>query len=568
MKKFFAVILACACALGLFVGASPLPIRASAETVTGAKLEYFELNQPVCVAKDGEFIYIAEKELIVIYHDDTYNKIPMQGFSIESIAKCGNHLLVLSLGGLYSLNLATLEVALLSSPQPDVVNFTDISSFAVSGNYFAVITNSRQVCLFNVTDEENFLFQLHSNGDLTVDSSSQLALTPDLILFYYSELQGNIYMLDLNSGMQGPYKKAQPNGVDCFAYNDSFYYKTDDVIYSLGNNLLNDLPETVVDLSALGITDSGDFFIKDNLILVCDTKNDRVLEYDVTQGKLTGFEVSFTKIDLPDEFKISHNATPNFVQIPKGVILYDIDLVGSQEKGYFVFNGYHNQSEAQEYLVVDEISNAYYLIAGEVVALVLKEDFTPAPIVLNDVNGVGYFTSTANIYLQPRLTKEFVSYQIEKHSAVNVVCNFSLSGINYSLVKQGEKVGFIPSSFIVESLQTLPDYYAYRTANLTNKACEVYEDSACTTVIDTLPAYAQVIISEELDGVYQVVYGNTVGYIKKSSIQKRGFFTNKIALVIILLAVALLVSAIHLEIKYLYTKKKDILPTKKVEKKQ
>lgn len=555
MKKFTALTILFTVALLVCLPFASAPKTANAETITGAKLEYFELNDPKCVWRDGEIVYIAEKELIVIYHNDTYKKVPLEGFSVESIAKCGNHLLILSSSCLYSLNLATFECALLDYPDNANVDFTNIASFAVNGNHFAVSNNDRRILIFEVTDSENFLFNLKYSDELAVDCSYQLALTEDLSIYYFSPTQKALYFLDNEAGMQGKYTQIQLDNVDCFAFDCTFYYKTNDVIYSLGKSLKNDKPVQVVDLTKLGITNSGDFFISGDKILICNTEGDAVLEYCVSDAKLTGFEVSFTKISLPEGFEIEFNQNPQFITVTAGTKLYDIHLKNSFTNGYFVFNGYHSQQKTNDYLVVSEVSNAYYLIAGDVVALVLKDDFTPQTIPQTTKNSIGYLTSNATLYLQPRLTKEFASFKVAKFDQVQVLYSITLSGVEYSLVSVNNSKAFIPSSFLVPSLKVLPTYHDFETATTINKSITVYTDKDLTTAKENLPARTQVIVLEKQGDIYKISYGEEIGYISASNLAKRGATTNKIVMVVIILAFSLLVTALFFEKKYLFIKK-------------
>ena len=102
----------------------------------------------------------------------------------------------------------------------------------------------------------------------------------------------------------------------------------------------------------------------------------------------------------------------------------------------------------------------------------------------------------------------------------------------------------------------LPEYNSFETANVTNKTVNLYEDEACTKVIATIPANTQVLITHKGDSAYKVICGEHSGYLLKADIQKRGALTNKRVTVIILLAIALFVTAIYFEKKYVFNKKK------------
>lgn len=559
MKKIFAltILILSMLTVSLFYGGN-FAVNVHAETVTGAKLEYFELNKPLCVWRENNIVYIAEKELVVIYHNDTYKKVPFDGFNIQNIAKCGNHLLILSNSELRSLNLTTYESALLSLPNNPEIDFNNISSFAVSGNHFAINTNDRQIFLFEVTDTQNFVFNLVHSNTLTLDCSSQLALSPELQIYYHSPAQQNLHLLDTETSMQGPFQKVNAvNNVEHFAFdNNVFYYKANNVIYSLTNNLANASPQIILDLNSFGFEQSGDFFIQNDKLLICNTLGDAVVEYDLLTSALTGFEISFTKIDLPSDFAITYNPNPQFITAQQNVKLYDINLKDSFTKGYFVFNGYHEQAETRDYLVISEISNSYYLVAGDVVALVLKEDFSPVDIPKTNLNSVGFVTTNAKTYMQPRLSSEFASFTVAQFEQVNVICSFTLGDIDFSLISKNKQFGYIPSSFIVSSLKEAPSYNSFETATTVNKKINVYSDLSCQTMQDTLPNRTSVLIVEKSNDVYKIIYGDKVGYIKKENVEKRGKTTNKIVFVVFLLALGFLFTALHFEGKYLYTKKR------------
>ena len=561
MKKL--LIFACL-AICIFLGALTNGANlktVNAETLTGAKLQYFELNNPLCVARDGEVVYIAEEQLLVIYCDDTYHKIdlaPYGDFKVKQIAKCGDFLLTLYGNTLFALNLSDYSFSPVSYPADSAISFDNIDCFAVNNNHFAILNNERNIFVFELNDGEELSFDLIFMPDQASDRSDCLALTDELNVFYHSKNQSAIFHIIKESGMQGSFKAFTLSEVDCFAYDNEFFFKSANVIYKLGSSLNSSTPEVVVDLTCLNIINSGDFFISNGKILICDTQNDRIVEYDINQGGLTQFEISFTKIDFPEDFEISFNDKPEYLAISAGVKLYDIDLLKSQTLGYFSFNGYHTQKNDGEYLVVAQIAD-YYVITGEVTALVLTQDFEPELIKQATVDKIAYLTTDAKAYLQPRLTKEFASFELKRFSAVEVLTTLTLSNVEYSLIKQGENVGYIPSSFLVSALNKLPEYNSFETANVANKTVNLYEDEACTILLTSIPANTQVLITNKGEKAYKVICGEHSGYLLKDDIQKRGTLTNKRVAVIILLAIAVFITTLHFEKKYVFNKKKHTL---------
>ena len=446
----------------------------------------------------------------------------------------------------------------MSYPADSAISFDNIDCFAVNNNHFAILNSERNIFVFELNDGEELSFDLIFMPDQASDRSDCIALTDELNVFYHSKNQSAIFHIIKESGMQGSFKAFTLSAVDCFAYDNEFFFKSANVIYKLGSSLNSSTPEVVVDLTSLNIINGGDFFISNGKILICDTQNDRIIEYDINQGGLTQFEISFTKIDFPEDFEISFNDKPEYLAISAGVKLYDIDLLKSQTLGYFSFNGYHTQKNDGEYLVVAKISD-YYVITGEVTALVLTQDFEPELIKQATVGKTAYLTTDAKAYLQPRLTKEFASFELKRFSAVEVLTTLTLSNVEYSLIKQGENVGYIPSSFLVSALNKLPEYNSFETANVANKTVNLYEDEACTILLTSIPANTQVLITNKGEKAYKVICGEHSGYLLKDDIQKRGTLTNKRVAVIILLAIAVFITTLHFEKKYVFNKKKHTL---------
>lgn len=537
---------------------------AHAEIVTSSKLEYFELDKPLFAVRNEEKVFIAEKERIVIFYDDVYHEIVLKeklpqtevDFDIKNIAICANNLLILSNNTLYALNLETYTLAPLIYESDERVDFSSVHAFAVNGNHFVINDKNSAIFLFEITENG---VELKSNyyGTITVAPTSHIALSNDFCVYYYGPTQDYNSLYYISNLGQNFYKFPLENA-NCFAFDNLLYFKAGNVIYSIGSDPSVDIPTTVIDLEMLGITDSVGFSVSNGKILICNTLNDCIVEYDIALGALTDFEISFTKISVPTDFEIKANFNPEYITVEKDELLYDINLPLSKTKGYFVFNGYHRQEKTSEYLVVATLSDLYYLVSGDVVALVLKENFTPMAIEKTAVNKPAYLTSSATTYRQPNLSNEFTSFKIEKLATVNILYTVQLRSVEYAILEYNGENAFLPMSFFVFELEKLPEYNTFETASTTNEEVFVFTSATCEEVQDTLSAFSKVMIVEKSDDVCKIIYNGKTGYILTSSLAKRGSFTIKIVAVILLLALSVFCSALYFEIKYLYTKKKRI----------
>lgn len=553
MRKFFIFTICIFTLLSVTILPNAKLVFAGSETIVTSRLEYFELDKPLSVDRDGDKVFIAQKNLIVIYHDQTYDKIEVVDGDISYIEKCGNHLLFLNGDKLYSLNLATYEIS--------TALFSGVNSFSVNNLQFA-INCDKMVEFFEVTDSENFLFSPLKptyQNDFSVpilEKSNAIALAENLTFYYYAFS----LVKDVDEGgRQGNTFDQMIDNLCQFCYTDNqLFFKTDKIIYSY--TFENSTVTPIVDLSAHGISSEGGFCVDGNKILICDTQNDRVVEFDTLTLALTGFEISFTKIDLPQDFDLTFNSEPMYITVNEGDRLYDINIDKSIENGYFLFNGYHNQDNEEKYLLLKEIQNSFYLIAGDCFALVLKENYSPTPIALSGCDNVGFITNRANCYNYPMLDSHFLSFGVEKHEQVRIVCTLSFNEVDYSIVDKNGNLGFIPSSFILSEIYTPDEYHDYRTATTIKRPVPVFDSNNLTQEIDTLDKFSSIVIINEEQNCYYISYnqGKSFGYIAKSSVTTKGSYTNKNVIVIILVAISMTVTGIFLAFKYLYQSKKKL----------
>lgn len=559
MKKFFAYLILI---LTLFaaVASSITDFSAekvNAESIVTSKLEYFELDKPLSVDRNGDKVFIAQKDTVIVYHDETYDTIDVKGGDISYVEQCGNHLLILNADKVHSINLSTDELS--------NALFENVSSISVCGNYFA-INQEQKVRVFNLTDKENFLYEeitpdyMSGDGDIFIlNSSNALALAQDLTFYYFATDNKTIQDMDAK-GRQGSTFDTTFASVEQLFFDNNLnvlYFKTENLIYRY---LLNDKKlELVLDLSKRKLSIKGKFCIDDNLLLYCDTDNDRVIEFDLQTLSPTGFEISFTKINLPQEFSIDYDCTPTFITVNEGDRLYNINLTSSIDKGYFLFNGYHKQDYTANYLVIKEINSTYYLISGECFALVLKEDYATNAIALTEkTQTYRYTTNSGKVYKYPQLLSEFASFKFEKHEKVEITHTLSFNGIDYAIVKNDTESGFIPTSFLIEEIYSEPDFNSFTTATTSRNATDVYTDLNFKNKTDELKRFTSVVVLEEFENGYLIKYnGEKTGYVQKDALVKRGSYTDKIVAAVILLTLSLTITAVHFELKYLYRRKKN-----------
>ncbi len=512
---------------------------------TGKNLQYFELKNPVSVYRENEKIYIAEPTLLVIYENDTYSTIELSGFNVKHIEKCGNLMLILSNDNLYAVDLTVNE--LLSAPL-----FEKVNAFSVNND--TIILNIENKVIFAKLDESGVSFTEYTpkcESEL-VGNASALCLynTQTSETYYYSN--GNMIRLISNrtttivSDKYSDVRQIKRIG-------DQVYFSTESAVYKINADEYD--AELVFSSATLGIAKLKDFFISDNLMLLCDEQGDRVIEYDLNAKAFTGFEISFTKIPLPENFSFSLSVEPCYVVIEKGTELYDINLDKSLSSSHFVFNGYFLQKTEDKYLVLKQTED-YYLISGEKIALVLKDDYEPINFEMQYQNNKKMLISNdLRAFLLPDLNDLLAAFKLKSKDEVTLLKTLSVGGVSFALIKQGENIGFIPESYLVESFYTPTENKNFTTATTSYKQITVFSDELLTEKQDVLGKYSTVLVYSEKDGVCYVSYADgKFGYIPKTALTKKGYLTDRIIAAVTLFLISATVTAIYLENKYLYTK--------------
>lgn len=522
------------------------PSTATSGKFTGKNLQYFEIKSPVSVYKEAEKVYIAEPNLLIIYENDTYKTIELSEFDVKHIEKCGNLMLILSHDNLYAVDLTVNE--LLPAPL-----FEKVNAFSVNND--TIIVNIANKVIFAKLDENGASFNEYTpkcETDLVGNASALFLCGTESSETYYYSNSSTIRLISNRTTTKVSDRYSNVKQIK--SVGDEVYFSTESAVYRINANTYGDA-ELVFLSETLGITKLKDFFISDNLMLLCDVEGDRVIEYDLNAKALTEFEISFTKISLPDSFSFSLNVEPCYVVVTEGTELYDINLEKSLFLNYFVFNGYFLQKTESRYLVIKQTDD-YYLISGEKIALVLKTDYDLLNYDLQDEgNKKMLISNDLRAFLLPDLNDSLVAFNLKSKDEVTVLKTISVGGVSFALVKDGENVGFIPESYLVESFYTPTENKNFTTATTSYKPTAVFADDKLSKKQDELGRYSTVLVYSEKDGVCYVSYGNgKFGYISKTELTKKGYLTDRIVLAVTLFLVAATVTAIYLENKYLYTK--------------
>lgn len=562
---------------------------AKADVISEKKLQYFKLEKPIDVFREEQTVYIAQKDLIVIYYDDTYRTLKPSTayyeaygerceFNISSMSKCGNALLFLSNEKLYAVELSSFSIS-----KTPLLN--GVSAFSVNGNRFIASVSSetvKQIKFYKYNSSSGELFseffpdyaQTTINGKGAPSSLALVEANDENKKAAYYFGSEELYVSQNKDILH--VSDQTPTALE-YA-DDKLYVRAkaaaSDIVYLLeGDYSLT----PILSLNENGLNGANGFFVLDEKMLVCDTERNRVVEFDVATKTFTDFEICFTKIDLPNDFAITHTATPMSVSVSPEDALYNVNLSASANNGYFVFSGSYKpngKTTSSEYLVAATVGSDYYLILGDCMALVLKDDYEPTPIATHDGNGKKLvFTNDCAVYKLPYKTADktldpghnsendaafFKAFAAKRGTEATVISTLTLRGIEFTYLSCEQGKGYIPSACLTEKTEEAPARSNFKTATTARKTTYVYSDSNLSTVAAELPSYSDVLVYSTDNGVCYVSYGNgEYGYIEQGALEKRGDFAKRMVAVCILLALSVCLTAVYFENKYLFSKKKD-----------
>jgi len=557
-----------------------------AEEISGKKLQYFKLEKPISVCRYDDKVYIAQNDKLIAYSDDTYRTLDLgkaftgdenaEPFNVSAMDRCGGALLLLSDNVLYSVDMTSFTL----SKTPVA---SDVSAFSVLGNEFiAGSINSMKIRFFRYQPAEERVFAEfvpdYVYNTINAERPDSLAFvendpTNQTATYFFGKKNADGEDLGMvsDSSIASTRLKKSPESMQLA--NDLLYCRIKDGDTDRIITVSTDTYEQkkLLDLKENGLEKSRGFFVSGNRMLICDTENDRVIEFDISGDAVrTQFEISFTKIDLPENFGFYPDSTPRFIRVADETSLYNVNLAQSVKEGYFVFRGMYcagSSSTTSEYLVTAEIGEDYYLISGKCTALVLKSEYTPTEVASETPEKRDYiFANDSTIYKTLYRTVDssqekndpeaplFASFFMNKGEPVKAEKLFKIRGVYFAYVTCEKGVGYIPFNCLTEKTAAPVERKYFRTATTARGTTVVYSDKELKTKTDELSAYSDVTVCSEEDGVCFITYGqDKSGYVKTSSLVKKGDFTKRIVAVSVLLALSICLTAIFFEKKFLYS---------------
>lgn len=258
-------------------------------------------------------------------------------------------------------------------------------------------------------------------------------------------------------------------------------------------------------------------------------------------------------IDIPKDFNLSFNPAQSFAKVKEGAKLFKVDAT-KLDGEHFEFLGYlEAKSKDTEYAIIKLDEKFSLLIKENVVAVarnsdVLSPNFSATPTEKNLFAIVDF-----KIYTLPVLSSEFVIDSTFAYGEkVDIVGEITFNNENFYIVKKGEISGYIPKTFLVDSVYIddgtteICDVYVYKKGGV-----KVYD--ADGNVIGTLNKKTKVTVLKR-GNTLTIIYKDGVGYVDSDCIVSSSSQDILKAVAVILASISALVTLLFFEFRYLFRK--------------
>lgn len=254
-------------------------------------------------------------------------------------------------------------------------------------------------------------------------------------------------------------------------------------------------------------------------------------------------------IDIPQGFSTAFNANQTFAKVKKGAKLFKIDL--SELSGeHFKFVDYtENLSASEEYAVIS-LDEKYSLLIKDGVSAVARNSDIESAFSVNASNYSRFANVKFATYSLPVLEKLYKTENlVDKFKAVTIVGEITFNGVDYCVVKDGENFGYIPKSFLVESIVTedgnvkIDDVYVYKKGGVAildgeGNQLGVFEEKTKVTVL-------------KRGNLLTILYGDGIAYVDSACIVPDSTSDVMKSVAVLIASISVCITALYLENRFL-----------------
>ena len=359
-----------------------------------------------------------------------------------------------------------------------------------------------------VTIYENGEYKVYSDETGEFTEATRIISTTIKPLTMFVDMEGKVYFL------------WEANKVTVYTTGENVTTET----YEL--SLSENLPNTTAIDGCLVPSSDKTYFLYKGFILTAKT----------TLGIATP-----EKITVPESYSLTLNDSPEKAYIQKDARYFEVDLKETAENTTFDYVGYGAEENEEEYILLAETDRYALVTNDKKSAIVRKEDIIKSSERIESSSGERYIVTDINAYYYPVADEAFEAFKLSKNEKVEVKGTIVLNGKKFTLIKSGENEGYVPSSMLKTAIAADSTTHEFYTATVGSKGAKVYADENLTTEIGQIDGMTDVIVYSDDGKTAKILFDDTtIGYIKSSTLKKRGYYAvrNLMIVVVIIFAIA------------------------------
>lgn len=409
------------------------------------------------------------------------------------------------------------------------------------------------VCKINVKQDEYTLEKVIFE-DTEIGSAVQIVADVFGTVYYCSENGGN-YNFYTYDGNQLKLINSKPTTSKILNLQTDF----DGKLYALyENNVVDVIEENSITSKTLETSSNlGTINPAKSMCLSCNSKTAYFIFEGLIISSAVDTELNIStpySIEIPNGLNFNFNDNQNFVNVKQGAKLFKVDAKKLDGK-FFDFIGYSEaKSSNTDYAVIPLNDKFSLLIKENIVAVARNSDILNPAKTVEKTQGFGYAIVDFNIYSLPVLQEDFLitSSNITFGTNVETIGHITFNGTEFFLITDGENIGYIPKSFLVENIVTsdgtteISDVYVYKKGGIT-----VYDNEGNT--LGTISKKTKVTVLKR-GNTLTIMYGDGIGFIDSDCIVSSSSADVLKAVAVIIASLSVLVTMLYFEFKYLFRK--------------
>lgn len=257
-----------------------------------------------------------------------------------------------------------------------------------------------------------------------------------------------------------------------------------------------------------------------------------------------------SKISIPEDFDETFVSAATFVRPEKGTKMFEV-VENSSEISY---GGYFNADGQTVYAVLNFGKYSYAVRDGK--EIILRSADAEDAFGAEEKNESAYAVVSFNAFAVPVMKTRYITHSFSKSEKLSVSGEITFNGKTFSIVSSDNKTGFIPSDFLIYDMVSESGATEIFSAYFYDKnGVPLFSDEEMTQIVTSLPDKTKLTVIDSDDEKYTVLSDGGKAFVERRFIADEGRSDIIKTFIVILVALTLLITALFLERRFLFSKK-------------